>query len=275
MNSPFKFDESRNVNHERRFTFHVSRLCLAALLFCAWTLTRAGDVALAFEQANRLYEQDKFTEAAAAYQSMIGNGHVSPAIYFNLGNARFKSGQIGRAIANYRLAEQLAPRDPDIRANLRFARNQIDGPGARPPSWWRRCTGHLTLNEWTCLAAAAAWLWFALLAAPQWRPAWKKRLRGYTATVGVIAAILSAGLALACYDRLNIRTAIVVAREAVVRFGPLDESQTFYTVRDGVELTVLDAKGDWLQVTDGSRRIGWLRREQVLMFADAVEAAHG
>src|SRR5437016_6228026 len=115
-------DESRNVNHERsftfyvlrftfhvsRFTFHVSRLSLAALLFCAWTLTRAGDVALAFEQANRLYEEEKFTEAAAAYQSMIGNGRVSSALYFNLGNALFKSGQIGRAIANYRLAEQLA-----------------------------------------------------------------------------------------------------------------------------------------------------------------------
>ena len=248
------------------------------VLFCAalaLVVARAGDFEVAFEQANRLYEQNKFTEAAAAYQSMIGNGLVSPALYFNLGNALFKSGQIGRAIVNYRLAEQLAPRDPDIRANLRFARNQVDGPGAQPLTWWRRATGHLALNEWTGIAASAAWLWFALLALRQLRPASKKPLRGYTATVGVIAAVLSACLALACYDRFKSRTAIVVAHDAVVRFGPVDESQTFYTVRDGVELTVLDAKGDWLQVIDSSRRIGWLRREQVLLLDAAVGAAHG
>src|SRR6266516_3657581 len=79
------------------------RLCRAAVIrgctvwFCAAALTlavaRAADGMPAFEQANRLYEEEKFTEAAAAYQSMIGNGRVSSALYFNLGNALFKSGQ--------------------------------------------------------------------------------------------------------------------------------------------------------------------------------------
>ena len=50
----------------------------------------------------------------------------------NLGNAYFKSGQLGKAIAAYREAEQMSPRDPDVRANLRFARNQVQGPTLRP-----------------------------------------------------------------------------------------------------------------------------------------------
>src|SRR5204862_132447 len=79
-----------------------------------------------------------FAEAAAAYEKIVAGGRVSSALYFNLGNALFKSGRIGRAIANYRLAEQLAPRDPDIRANLRFARNHVNGVEARLPAWWRR-----------------------------------------------------------------------------------------------------------------------------------------
>ena len=147
---------------------------------------------------------------------------MSAALYFNLGNALFKSGQIGRAIVNYRLAGQLAPRDPDIRANLRFARNHVDGADARPGAWWRRWTGHLTLNEWSALVAVAGWLWFILLALPQWRPALKRPLRGYTAAAGLVAAFLSACLALNYYDRFEIQSAIVVAREAA--FQPADEA---------------------------------------------------
>ena len=251
-----------------RITHHASRILLALCLFISG-LARADDLSSAFDQANKLYEQGKFSEAAAAYEKLAAGGRVSPALYFNLGNALFKSGRIGRAIANYRLAEQLAPRDPDIRANLRFARNHVNGVDARLPAWWRRWIGHLTLNEWTALAAVAFWLWFVLLALAQWRPALKNSARGYTATVGVAAAVLSACLAAACYDRFGVESAIVVAHEAVIRYGPLDESQSFYTVRDGAELTVLDAKGDWLQVSDGSKRIGWLRREQVLLFSGA------
>ena len=52
--------------------------------------------------------------------------------------------------------------------------------------------------------------------------------------------------------------------EAVVRFGPLEESQSAYTLRDGSELDVLDEKDGWLQVLDDTRRAGWVRKEQVL-----------
>src|SRR5947207_942968 len=249
----------------RRWLHSASRIILL-LCFCVSSFARAGDLSAAFEQANKLYEQGTFAEAAAAYEKIVAGGRVSSALYFNLGNALFKSGRIGRAIANYRLAEQLAPRDPDIRANLRFARNHVNGVEARLPAWWRRGIGHLTLNEWTALAAVAFWLWFILLVLAQWRPALKNSVRGHTATAGVAAALLSACLAAACYDRFGVESAIVVAREAVIRYGPLDESQSFYTVRDGVELTVLDAKGDWLQVSDRSKRTGWLRRDQVLLF---------
>jgi len=254
----------------RRRLQSASHLILLLFLCCCGSdLARADDVPSAFEQANKLYEQGKFTEAAAAYEKLIASERVSPALYFNCGNALFKSGRIGRAILNYRLAEQLAPRDPDIRANLRFARNQVSGADAPSPTWWRRWIGHLTLNEWTVLAAVAVWLWFGLLALAQWRTALKKSLGGYTATVGVAAAFLSVCLAVIGYDRFEVKSAIVVASEAVVRYGPLDESDRYYTVRDGAELTVLDAKGDWLEVIDRLRRTGWLRREQVLLFPAA------
>ena len=58
----------------------------------------------------------------------------SPALLFNYGNAEFKAGHLGKAIAAYRRAELLAPRDAEIRANLAF--RPQSGPrrdGARKP----------------------------------------------------------------------------------------------------------------------------------------------
>src|SRR5438876_4349846 len=246
------------------FVIRHSTTWLILLLWCAWSVGHAEDASTAFDQANRLYEEGKFTEAAAAYEKMLQQGQASPALYFNLGNASFKAGQVGRALLNYRLAERLAPRDPDIRANLKFARNSVATGVTPAQSWWQRWTSRLTLDEWTLLTFGAFWLWLGLLTLGQWRHALRKSLGGYTATAGICTALLALCLGQESYNRFAIKSVIVAAREAVVRYGPWNESPNHFTVRDGTELTVLDSKGEWVQVSDSAKRIGWLRREQVL-----------
>lgn len=223
----------------------------------------AADAARLFEAANKLYEEKKFLEAAAGYESILAAGQGSPAIYFNLGNAWFKANQTGHAIAAYRQAQQLTPRDPDVRANLQFARNQVEGPTLKPDRW-QRVFGTLSLNEWTGLSVAGVWLTFLLLTLAQWRPVLKPILRTATLFTGGATLILALGLAVALNVNDSGLTVVVVAEQVTVRNGPLEESQTSFTAHDGAELRVVDRKDDWLQVTDGTRRIGWLKRSEVL-----------
>jgi len=182
----------------------------------------------------------------------------------NLGNALFKSGQTGRAILNYRRAEQLARAIPIFARTFNFARNSTMGGGAARPIRWRRWINRLTLNEWTVITGAALWLWFGLLVVGQLQPGFKKSVRGYAATTGVAVVLLGTGLGLAFYDRFHTNWAVVVAPEAVVRYGPLEESQSHYSLRDGAELIVTDQQNDWLEVVDSAGRKGWLRRDQVV-----------
>ncbi len=170
---------------------------------------------------------------------------------------------MGRALAAYRQAEQIAPRDPDLRANLQFARNQIQGP-TLVPGRWQRWLGRLTLNEWTLLAAGGLWLWLILLALLQLRPALKPALKSYLLWLGLASGLLCTCLGAALYQARVARAVIVINRDAPVRQGPLEEAATAFTVHDGAELRVLDQKDEWLQVTTDPRRIGWLRRDQVL-----------
>ncbi len=241
------------------------------LAFAVWVLggvlptdAAGSDVSQAFDTANKLYEQGKFAEAAAAYERLLQGGPSSPALFFNWGNAQFKAGQTGRAIAAYRQAADVLPRDPDLRTNLKFAREQVAGPTLRP-RWWERALGTLSLNEWSRLSAAAFWLWLGLLALRQARPALRRALRGWTLAAALVALLLGALLAYNLRVRLAEQTAIVVARDVPVRNGPFEESPTAFTVQDGAEMRVLDRKNDWLQVTTGARRIGWVARQHVLV----------
>jgi tetratricopeptide (TPR) repeat protein len=233
-----------------------------AVLLSLSSIAFAKDVSNEFDSANKLYEQGKFAEAAAAYEKLIQSGTVSPAVYFNLGNARFKNHESGRAIAAYHRAEQLSPRDPDVRANLQFAQNQIQGPTLLP-NRWQRGLNRLTLNEWTTLATVVFWVWLSLLVLIQFRPKWRPALRSLILASGVLVFLCGICLGFAWTD-YSTEKAIVTVSDAMVRNGPLEESPSAFTVHDGAELKVLDHKNDWLQVSVDERRVGWLKKEQVV-----------
>jgi tetratricopeptide (TPR) repeat protein len=247
------------------------------LLFVAPSL-RADDAA-GFEAANKLYEQNKYAQAAAAYEKLIQTCSPSETLYFNVGNAWFKAGQVGRAIAAWRQGERLAPRDPSLRFNLQFARRKVSGSDS-PASGWQRALTALTLNEWSILTSVALWLWLVLLAIREARPLWRPALRGYTATAGATVFVLVACVAAAASFGLRANSAVVIVPEAIVRTGPLEEARMLHQFRDGVEVEILDRKelnvGDhsqaWLQVRDSANRTGWLKEDQVIVLQAASVA---
>lgn len=249
------------------FELRISNFALrwfACFVLVPASLLASGDVSASFDSANNLYYSGKFSEAVAAYENILDSGHKSVALYYNLGNAYFKSGQIGKAIAAYRDAEKLNPRDPDIRANLQFARNQIQGP-TLAPSRAQRLLGKLTLNEWTTLAAAALWFCFLLLAVRECRPTLKRPIRVYLSAAAIAMGLLIACVAISWSENRATKTAIVISRDVPVRKGPLEDAGASFTVHDGAELRVLDQNNDWLQVASDPSRIGWLRRDQILL----------
>jgi len=239
--------------------------CLVVFLLFLFSLTvHAENASSAFDAANKLYEQGKFAEAAASYEKLIQSGQPSAAVLFNLGNAFLKSGQLGRAVAAYRKAAQITPRDPDLRANLEFARNQVQGPTV-VANRGQQFLSKLTVNEWTLLASGAIWGWLLLLCAIQLRPALRLTLRGCVIGFALAMVVLGSCLGSALYENSLYQTAVVVMRDAPIHNGPLEESQNAFVAHDGAELRILDHKDEWLQVSAGPGRIGWLRRDQALV----------
>jgi tetratricopeptide (TPR) repeat protein len=241
-------------------------LCIVAVMLVISSNAQApaDSVAREFDDANKLYEQSKFRETADAYERILAAGKRSPVLYFNLGNAWFKSGQMGRAISAYRQALKLAPRDAEIRANLGAALRQVQGPRWME-SRLNRALGRLTLNEWALLAAAALWLWLAIMTLIQWRPALRPKLNRLSLCLAALTLLFCACAGLAIGIGGTTRLAAVVIPESTVHNGPLDESPMAFTARDGAELRILDQKDEWLQVSTDNKRIGWIKKGDVLL----------
>lgn len=237
-------------------------LLLLLLLPCRGAGTNANPVA-EFDAAARLYEQGQYRAAAEAYGKLLSQGRTSAALHFNLGNAWFKAGEAGRAILNYRLAERLSPRDPDIRANLRMTRELVAGGSPAPESAWRRWTRRLTLNEWAGLAAAMVWLCFGALTWGELRSARSPGPRRLAIVAGGVAVATGVFLGAAWRERRAASEAVVLAHEAVVRYGPLEVSPELSKVVGGAELAVLDRKDGWLQVSGIPRGPGWIQERDV------------
>ncbi len=245
-----------------RFTLHVSRSTCGLLLgVLLGTTVGAATGPAAFETANNLFLKGQYAAAVAAYQKLIAEEGPSAVLYFNLGNACYKADHLGQAIAAYRAAARLTPRDPALRANLQFVRKKVADAGRGSGPFWRDWLSFLTLNEWTSLGAAALWLWFLLLAVREMRPGWAKSLRGVTALAGTVLLLIWGCLGVAAYERFGVQSGVVL-RQAVARFGPLDESKVSHQLPDGAEVMLLDQKQDWVQVRDARGRVGWIRKEQ-------------
>jgi tetratricopeptide (TPR) repeat protein len=241
---------------------------LAPLLLLLGALcSSAAGLEVAFDAANKLYEEGKYGEAVTAYEAMLTNGIRSAPLYYNLGTACYRAGRMGAAVLAFRRAEELTPRDANLRANLQFVRQKVNGEDKTVVPAWRAWLSLLTLNEGTMLAAAAFWIWFLLLAAREARPALKRILGGYTLAAGLLTLLLSGLVGLAAWVRLGETPAVVTVKEAVIRVGPLEEARTAFLLPDGSEVTVLDVKDNWLQVRDISKRVGWVRRNQVTLVA--------
>ena len=228
----------------------------------------AADVATDFSAANKFYAEGKFPAAATAYEKILSTGAQSSSLLFNAGSAEFKAGHLGKAIAAYRQAELLAPRDAELRANLAFVRNQVQGATVRESSW-QNWVGSLTLNEGTVLTAILFWLTLGIFAVRQLRPALVPKLQGVTRILVVLTIFSATVLGLQAANHFSNGTAVVTVAEATARSGPFDEAQSAFTARDGAELSVLDQRDGWVQVANTAGKSGWLSTKLVAVLPGA------
>src|SRR6201997_4435767 len=134
------------------------RASLIAFLFCALPIpSLLAQADAEFAKANQEYAQGHFKEAISGYEAVIRAGQWSANIFYDLGNAYFRTGDFGRAILNYERALALERHHPEAAANLQIARDEAHALEI-PPSGPERYLQFASVNQYSIAAAVAFWL---------------------------------------------------------------------------------------------------------------------
>ncbi|MES1164213.1 MAG: tetratricopeptide repeat protein, partial [Verrucomicrobiota bacterium] len=99
-------------------------LCLASLALAR--PARADRLDQAWQRGNQAYVHGDYPAAIAAYQELRDQGVRSSDLFFNLGDAYFRSGAVGPAIWSFEEALVQDPGNEDARFNLNAARKQAE-----------------------------------------------------------------------------------------------------------------------------------------------------
>lgn len=236
-------------------------IALALVAGCGNGSQNAGSETLL--DANKRYQSGDFEESREAYARELESGYDGARVLYNLANSCFRCGRIGEAIAYYLRAARIAPRDPDIRDNLRRAYHERSIGEPAPPAMWlhaigRKLIGSFTLSELAVTAAALYWIAIGLTVMrlrKRRRSRWQRRLL----VVAVVCAIAVSGLATArWFTYHHTAAAVVIVDKTQIRSGPGESFEIVQRVGEGLVVRIVRPDGEWLQVVAESGARGWL-----------------
>ncbi len=220
-----------------------------------------------FQEANGLYQRGKIPEARDLYQAIVQEGYVGGALYYNLGNAYYRTGDIGRAILNYERALRLNPTDDDVQHNLALANLRITDriePIPRLFVWdyWDGVKHRFSLG-------GATWAGYGVYLLLLGSVAGVLLARSYRVRKAAFAASVVSGLLLVFFLTLFLakvadtgRTdeAVVIAPITTVKNSPDMRSSDAFVLHAGVKLWILDGVNEWLKVRLADGKVGWMEK---------------
>lgn len=242
---------------------------VVACMFCEAFSQEAG-VEAQWERANTLYINGDYAGASDAYEAIAGQGYVSSRLFYNMGNAYFKAGKLGKAVLNYNKAQRLAPYDRDIEYNLEVAnghvKDRIDPiPEFFLTRWIKEWRAALDSNGWAVVSLLLLALTFAgaLVFLLAQKRAWRKTgfFSGMVFFVLFLFAAVFAGV-----EKREFRDAsqgVVTARSVAVKSAPERDGSDLFIIHEGTKVNILSSYGPWTEIMIADGNKGWLGSETI------------
>lgn len=233
----------------------------------------AQDATNCYISGNEAYKQGDYSTAIEQYSNSVAAGACDQRLFYNLGNAYFRDGQIGRAILSLERARFLAPRNVDIQNNLDFIRKTrvdviLDSEDRKPVAdvyentplgVFYKLLGKFTFNEFilafalmSALGSLSIFFVFIL------RRRGARAFRVLAVAFWALAIVFLIPYAIKRSSVWETDKAIILSERAELRSEPTRTSQLKYTLKEGMEVALLETRGDYSRAILRNGEDGWL-----------------
>ena len=231
--------------------------CIAVLLSALSAESSSAQTNADFMKANQEYAQGQFKEAIASYETLIRGGQWNANLFYDLGNAYFRTGDFGRAILNYERALALERNHPEATANLQIARDESRALELQP-SRPERYLQFASVDQYSVAGAIAFWLAaFTVVVLIFVR----RRAAALIAT-SVFSLSISAVAIYALYTlqggTKGDALAIVTGKNVQARLATADTANSVLALPPGSEVQILSTRGDWSYAALPNNLRGWI-----------------
>ncbi|WP_223929101.1 BatD family protein [Prevotella lacticifex] len=260
-----------SLNERTKAQQHAgSGSALMLMLVAAMMLLPLSAGAITKQNADNEYAKKNYTQAIADYQELLKDG-VSADIYYNLGNAYYRTDNITQALLAYERAHLLSPGDADIRFNLEMARSKtIDKITPQSEmffvTWYKALVNLMSVDGWAYTACLSLLIAIIAMLFYLFHGNDKVRAGGFYASITFIVIFILANIfAFEQRDLLINRTGAIITSPAVtVKNGPSANAGSAFVIHEGTRVDIIDKSlANWRSIRLADGREGWITTKQL------------
>ena len=253
-----------------KILYKVQRLVKWVLPFYLFTFLPFQGLALTKVEADSAYVRGEYQQAINAYEALLKQG-ASAEIYYNLGNAYYRTENITKAVLNYERALLFSPGDRDIRFNLQLAQSKtIDKiiPESEMffVTWYHALVNLMSVDGWARTALVLLALVIILSLAYLFSERiWLRKLGFFAGLFLLVLFVLSNIFAWQQKQNLVHRKGAIVMQPSVtVKSTPAKNGTDLFILHEGTKVTITDAtmKG-WREIRLADGKEGWMESNQL------------
>ena len=221
-------------------------------------------------EADSAYAHGQYQQAIAKYEALLKQG-ASADLYYNLGNAYYRTENIPEAVLNYERALLLSPGDRDIRFNLQIARSKtfdkiVPESEMFFVTWYRSLVSMMSVDGWARTALVALALTIILLLVYLFSERIWLRKAGFFG--GVALLVLFVGANIFAWqqkkDLLNRKGAIIFAPAVTVKSTPAANGTDLFILHEGTKVVITDGSmKEWKEIRLADGKEGWIESKHI------------
>lgn len=267
INSP-----SQPFPKRRAFIFSIFiklisvKIMLSLIIFFASSLFAQTPDEL-MKSANKFYQEGQIQQALENYEKILGQGYESGSLYFNLGNAYFKNGNLGKAIFCYEKGLKLEPNDEDLIYNLRITNSRTFDKITELPklfivSWWEGLITSLSVSGWSVIVVLVFWILLASISIYFFsRKVRFQRIAFFSASISLSVLII---FLVILFARVNRESAtnygILFQPTYTVKVSPDTKGSDAFVIHEGIKFSIEDHVNNWVKIRLVDGKVGWIEK---------------